>query len=207
MIRSSRQVALHINSMHWYSCSFRINMLPRFQIHNLQSPLGQPFTLLAQPASATQTVLVSIDTRGYDELIANCPPAALKYIDDEDGELVRVGSSLELVQRLQDPLPTSNDDSSAISPYHIFDIDHRTDIVAMWNRYGERTSGHPLDGGTDRRSYAFQATNPPVIKPLDQRPPLQTISSTRGCDSTRHPTVFPQSNLTGEGKRQVCRTF
>ncbi|KAL8856906.1 MAG: hypothetical protein Q9178_006495 [Gyalolechia marmorata] len=177
-------------------------MLPRFQIRNLQSPLGQPSTSLSHPASATQSVLVSIDTSVYDELIANCPPAALKYIDDEDGEVVRVGSSLELVQRLQDPVPTSNDHSSAISPYHSFDIDHRIDIVAMWDRYGERTSDHPLDGGTDRRNYAFQATNPPVIKPLGQRPPAQYISSTQGCDNTRDPTVS-QSNLTGEGKRQA----
>lgn len=183
-------------------------MLLRFRIRNLQSPLGQQSPLLAEP-SANQCALISIDTNVYDELIDKCPPAALKYVDDEDGEWVRVGSSLELSQRLEDPVwnwtarDSSSHEPSFRSHYHTFDIDHRTDIVAMWTQYGER----PNDGGTSQRDHYFQATNPPVIKPSDQRPPLPKLDPTHSDNGTKPSTSSPHSTLTGEGKRQVRRTL
>ncbi|KAI4247603.1 MAG: hypothetical protein L6R42_009587, partial [Xanthoria sp. 1 TBL-2021] len=149
-------------------------------------------------------VLISIDTNVYDELITKCPPAALKYVDDEN-EVIRVGSALELAQRLDDPprdwtaRDSASHDRSFLSHYHIFDIDHRTDILAMWTRYGERIS----DGGTSQRDRYFQATNPPVTQSSDQRPPLPKLCSTHAGNGTETSTSSPQSNLTGEGKRQA----
>lgn len=180
------------------SSFFRINMLLRFRIRNLQSPLGLQSTLLTEP-SAAPGVLISIDTNIYDELITQCPPAALKYVDDEN-EVIRVGSALELAQRLEDP---ARNDHSFLSHYHTFDIDHRTDILAMWTRYRERIS----DGGTSQRDHYFQATYPPVTKSSDQRPPLPKLCSTHAGNGTGTSTSSPQSNLTGEGNRQVRRTL
>ncbi|KAL8771740.1 MAG: hypothetical protein Q9209_002931 [Squamulea sp. 1 TL-2023] len=182
-------------------------MLPRFRIRNLQSPLGDPSVLLAQSASGTQSVLISIDTDKYDELVTQCPPAALKYIDDEDGEVVRVGSSLELVQRLDDPVlatprnrrttnVTDHDLPSAFVQYHTFDIDRRTDILAMWSNFEDRTCSHSVSDVTDPRSLYFHSTNPPSTKPVDPGPPSRKLD-------THGTAVFQHSALTGEGERQA----
>ncbi|KAL8735679.1 MAG: hypothetical protein Q9166_000848 [cf. Caloplaca sp. 2 TL-2023] len=122
-------------------------MLLRFQIRNLQSRLGQPSLSVARPVSTSQNVLISLDTNEYDELVTNLPPAALKYVDEEDGEIIRVGSSTELVQRLDDPVPDSPStrtkmdilSSHPSTALHTFDVIPTTAALAIWTIFGERT--------------------------------------------------------------------
>ncbi|KAL8657592.1 MAG: hypothetical protein Q9226_001756 [Calogaya cf. arnoldii] len=163
-------------------------MLLRFRIRNLKSPLGQ----ISRPASVIEGVLINIGTDVYDELIAQCPPAALIYLDEEDQEWIRVGSALELVERLQDPAALRN--LTYHISHHTFDIDQRADIVAMWTPHVARTS----HGTADQRTHYFQATNPPVIKPSVPEPCF-----TQAATNSETSTFSQQSNLTGEGKRQA----
>ncbi|KAL8798438.1 MAG: hypothetical protein Q9182_006666 [Xanthomendoza sp. 2 TL-2023] len=138
-------------------------MLPQFYVRNLQSPLDQIPVSFAPPVSGAQSLLISISTYEYDELLVRCPPAALRYIDHEDGEIVRVGSSLELAQRLADPVPalarisrhtkpdtrrrrgavTGNELLSNLSQYHTFDIDPCNDVLKIWTGFREGARGFP----------------------------------------------------------------
>lgn len=52
-----------------------------------------------------------------------------------------MGTSLELSQRLEDPLPRS---SNPTQYHHIFDIERKEDVVTIWQSFAERTSG--VDG-------------------------------------------------------------
>lgn len=60
-------------------------MLPPFHIRNLR-----PSSLL----TASQDTLVRINAPCYDETISSHPAATLKYYDEEDGDLITVGSIL-----------------------------------------------------------------------------------------------------------------
>lgn len=48
----------------------------------------------------------------------------------------QVGTSLELSQRLEDPLPRNNNPTQH---YHIFDIERKKDVVKIWQSFAERT--------------------------------------------------------------------
>ncbi|KAL8683059.1 MAG: hypothetical protein Q9186_000969 [Xanthomendoza sp. 1 TL-2023] len=138
-------------------------MLPQFYIRNLQSPLDQTPDPSAPPVSGAQSLTIRISTNEYDELLVRYPPAALNYMDNEDGEIVRVGSSLELAQRLEDPVSalarigrqpkpgirrtrgavTDNKTLSILSQYHTFDIDPSNDVQKIWTGFRERTRLFP----------------------------------------------------------------
>lgn len=60
-------------------------MLPPFHIRNLR-----PSSLL----TASQDTLVRINAPCYDETISRHPAATLKYYDEDDGDLITVGSLL-----------------------------------------------------------------------------------------------------------------
>ncbi|KAL8813157.1 MAG: hypothetical protein Q9200_000460 [Gallowayella weberi] len=138
-------------------------MLPQFYVRNLQSPLDQTPVSFAPPLRGAQSLLIRISTYEYEELLFRCPPAALKYIDHENGEIVRVGSSLELAQRLEDPVPArawtgrhtkpdirrrrgataGNETMSILLQYHTFDIDPCNDVLRIWTSFSEGTRGLP----------------------------------------------------------------
>ena len=56
-------------------------MLPPFHIRNLWSPLKE-----------SQETLVRINAPYYDDTISHNPAAALKYYDEDDGDLITVAS-------------------------------------------------------------------------------------------------------------------
>ncbi|KAL4765458.1 uncharacterized protein BDW70DRAFT_147130 [Aspergillus foveolatus] len=65
--------------------------------------------------------LVQITTADYDEIAYSHPQARLSYLDDDDGDIITVGSSLELAQRLEEPA-SHNADTGFPSTIHLFDI-------------------------------------------------------------------------------------
>lgn len=106
-------------------------MLPPFHIRNLQ-PSGQP--------KAPQNTLVRINAPCYDETISTCPAATLKYHDEGDGDLITLGSSKELTDKLEEPvLPPSSRHSADLqygtksSEHHVFEIDDRDYVRKLWN--------------------------------------------------------------------------
>ncbi|KAL9059416.1 MAG: hypothetical protein Q9206_001489 [Seirophora lacunosa] len=134
-------------------------MLPQFRVRKWGAFVdGDP---VSHPGSGNQTfnALIRITSTEYDGIIATCTPAALSYIDEEDGETIRVGSSLELAQRLDDPVPplSRSEDRAGtagehtrkimpgwyavpdLPPCHSFDINHCQDVDDIWRSLAERT--------------------------------------------------------------------
>ncbi|KIW69103.1 hypothetical protein PV04_04998 [Phialophora macrospora] len=109
-------------------------LLPAFGIRDLNSP----------PSSLG---VVQVSRRQYDNTIRSQPDATLSYIDLDDGEVITVGSSFELCQRLEEPVsPSTSGDRSPISLWpaftnaveekqnkiHIFDIRRTSGSLAVW---------------------------------------------------------------------------
>ncbi|KAF7593436.1 hypothetical protein BBP40_011538 [Aspergillus hancockii] len=96
--------------------------------------------------------IVRLSASEYDEIATNHPSARLTYIDDDDGELITVGSSLELSQRLEEPadapaLPEPVPQFVALEPMHIFDIRRSNSVTDLWKKFESKP--HP-DGLEDR---------------------------------------------------------
>ncbi|KAI2319597.1 hypothetical protein LOZ00_002239 [Ophidiomyces ophidiicola] len=124
--------------------------------HNA-SPAGR---LLPTPTLGhTYDGIVEISRSEYDETILNLPEAKLHYFDEDDGETVTVGSSLELVQRLDEPAEISTlpanlaHDGLERAPIHVFDINKSSSTILKWRSFHARysmldTSVHPSSYST-----------------------------------------------------------
>ncbi|KAL4779590.1 hypothetical protein BJX76DRAFT_75420 [Aspergillus varians] len=78
--------------------------------------------------------LVQLAAADYDEIAYIHPQARLTYLDEDDGETITVGSSLELAQRLDEPPPQITD-TGFPATIHLFDIKRRKSITDLWKRY------------------------------------------------------------------------
>ncbi|KAJ5095589.1 hypothetical protein NUU61_004945 [Penicillium alfredii] len=121
-------------------------MLQPFEIRDLHGP---------EKPSASRPVprrgLVQISAADYDDLAVNHPRARLTYVDvdeeDDEGDTITVGSSLELSQRLDEPVDAGTRLGSIDlsldepAPMHIFDIRRSNSVTELWKRfeYGEKT--------------------------------------------------------------------
>ncbi|KAK0516910.1 hypothetical protein JMJ35_000065 [Cladonia borealis] len=125
-------------------------MLSPFHIRNLRP---------TQP-KMTQDSLVRISAPGYDKTISTNPTARLKYQDEDDSAIITVGSSTELVQRLEEPVPQNLQGSprSSRNPmsiatllaesqqpppsltHHIFDIEDREEVRKLWQDIQEKNN-------------------------------------------------------------------
>src|ERR1700742_4588358 len=96
--------------------------LPRFGIKDLYGPSNGPG-------------IIHISAPQYDSTIKSWPDAALTYLDDDDGEIITVGSGIELQQRLDEPVRLGRfTQTNTSSParrgsfddrlVHLFDIQH-----------------------------------------------------------------------------------
>ena len=108
----------------------------------------------------TQDSLVRISAPGYDKTISTNPTARLKYEDEDDSAIITVGSSTELVQRLEEPVPQNPRGSprSSRNPmsiatllaesqqpppsltHHIFDIEDREEVRKLWQDIQEKNN-------------------------------------------------------------------
>ena len=125
-------------------------MLSPFHIRNLRP---------TQP-KMTQDSLVRISAPGYDKTISTNPTARLKYQDEDDSAIITVGSSTELVQRLEESVPQKPRGSpqSSRNPmsiatvlaesqqpplsltHHIFDIEDREEVRKLWQDIQEKNN-------------------------------------------------------------------
>ena len=108
----------------------------------------------------TQDSLVRISAPGYDKTISANPTARLKYQDEDDSAIITVGSSTELVQRLEEPVsqnpqgsPRSSRNPMSIATllaesqqpplsltHHIFDIEDREEVRKLWQDIQEKNN-------------------------------------------------------------------
>jgi len=105
------------------------------------------FGIRSLTGTGSRPALISITDREYDTTITSEPSAKLLYLDDDDGELITVGSAWELSQRLQEPTPryTRTDPRKIKSPLdgrivHVFDINHTPGSLAVWRDHEAYTS-------------------------------------------------------------------
>ncbi|PLB40838.1 RNA recognition motif domain-containing protein [Aspergillus candidus] len=81
-----------------------------------------------------RAALVQLSTSEYDDIATNHPRARLTYLDEDDGDLITVGSSLELSQRLEEPASISARPTDP-DPVHIFDIRRSNSVTELWRKY------------------------------------------------------------------------
>ncbi|OJD16664.1 hypothetical protein AJ78_03174 [Emergomyces pasteurianus Ep9510] len=92
--------------------------------------------------------IVQVSAEEYDETIAAHPQASLSYMDEDDGDTITIGSSLELAERLEEPASSAVFYPSSISvtdrqhegPMHIFDVNRSQPVLDIWRSFEQRTS-------------------------------------------------------------------
>ncbi|KAE8153936.1 hypothetical protein BDV25DRAFT_148341 [Aspergillus avenaceus] len=86
---------------------------------------------------APQQGIVQLSASEYDEIATNHPRARLTYTDDDDGELITVGSSLELSQRLEEPIdmPSPMYLVPQSEQMHFFDIRRSNSVKNLWKKF------------------------------------------------------------------------
>lgn len=129
--------------------------LPTFGIRDLSGP---------QPG------LISITKRQYESTIKSQPDAKLLYLDDDDGELITVGSALELSQRLEEPVLryTRGTFTETYNPVddrlvHVFDINHSSGSLAEWRdheAYSSKNLRRPSLTSSDSACGSFPTLQP-----------------------------------------------
>ncbi|KAK2878143.1 hypothetical protein FQN49_001118 [Arthroderma sp. PD_2] len=96
--------------------------------------------------------VVQVSASEYDQTITELPAAKLRYQDEDDGEIVVVGSSLELSQLIGEllssnyclPLSTLNAEKSP--DMHTFEILQTVPVVDTWRRFRLRTVSNSISG-------------------------------------------------------------
>lgn len=101
------------------------------------SPLLPPFGIRDLNGPEAAPGVIQITGRQYNTTIRSQPDATLRYVDDDDGELITVGSSFELQQRLDEPFkrparPFPSSLSNENQMMHIFDIQKSAGSLAVW---------------------------------------------------------------------------
>ncbi|KAL4956476.1 hypothetical protein BDW69DRAFT_158584 [Aspergillus filifer] len=118
--------------------------------------------------------LVQVAAADYDEIAYTNPQARLTYLDEDDGDIITIGSSLELAQRLDEP-PSQATDTDFPSTIHLFDIRRRQSITDLWKRFEHKEHGSApeladIDGtmdDLDTRSTTLEAdTNSEQKSPM-----------------------------------------
>uniref|UniRef100_A0A093UWV7 Nuclear localization sequence-binding protein n=1 Tax=Talaromyces marneffei PM1 TaxID=1077442 RepID=A0A093UWV7_TALMA len=177
--------------------------------------------------------LIQLSAGEYDKIVSDHPNGTLTYIDDDDGDLITVGSSFELEQRLDEPSQykaITSPDQTEPAAIHLFDIRRRRSIIKLWKDIEKRskirwaqpaysndpekiTTGvvdlsKPKEAGT-----SFEGSTDLRQRWLDAcRPPrLQSqetlekeVSSPVLKDlESSSPTIMSLSAITDEGRRQA----
>ena len=119
------------------------------------SPLLPAFGIRFLKWTQRTTRVVQISARQYDSTINSQSDATLGYVDLDDGELITVGTSFELRQRLEEPVysPIRSVRSSMTGAYtyrperdatenvmHLFDIRRSSGSMAVWRDHEAYTS-------------------------------------------------------------------
>ncbi|KAJ5211835.1 uncharacterized protein N7498_003481 [Penicillium cinerascens] len=122
-------------------------MLKPFQIRDLHVSPSSGHEVNSDPPVSQGVVQIS--ATDYDDIASNYPRARLTYMDYDDGDQITVGSSLELSERLDEPIDISQRlDSVNISqdepePMHIFDIRRSNSVTELWKQFENTANKAP----------------------------------------------------------------
>ncbi|EXJ94624.1 hypothetical protein A1O1_03020 [Capronia coronata CBS 617.96] len=135
-------------------------------------PLLPAFAIRDLNGAETPPAVVQITAHQYDSTVQTEPDVVLSYMDDDDGELITVGSSFELEQRLDEParhstmpipMPLKTSPDAEDSMMHIFDIQHNGKSLTTWKNYEAYTSKKMTSGGppaTAGKVNQYESTSP-----------------------------------------------
>ncbi|EXJ73643.1 uncharacterized protein A1O5_03405 [Cladophialophora psammophila CBS 110553] len=164
--------------------------LPAFGIRDLNGPTSPPG-------------IVQISASQYDSTIRTQPDTALSYIDLDDGELITVGSSFELQQRLEEPVSPST--PAVPSPVkaareakenmlvHIFDIRHTSRSLAVWRDHEAYTTKKLRERHRSSSCSGEDDTSPPRASPPRSEPRSTLDNPTTQDKLNKRPAVSPRS--------------
>ncbi|KAK5061044.1 hypothetical protein LTR84_007585 [Exophiala bonariae] len=128
-------------------------LLPAFGIRNLNGPEAPPG-------------LIQITGGQYKTTIKSQPDATLRYFDDDDGDVITVGSSLELRERLDDPVRRSSRSfRSTLSEnqmMHIFDIQKSAGSLAVWRDHEAYSSKSLREDSASKDDTTVSSVSAPV---------------------------------------------
>ncbi|KAH1492749.1 hypothetical protein KXX25_003554 [Aspergillus fumigatus] len=111
--------------------------------------------------------VVQLSASDYDEVALSHPRARLTYVDDDDGDIITVGSSLELSQRLDEPIynmPTQSNptqDSTIPETMHIFDIRRSNSVTELWKRFEFNPAGRETEDAKKAVESTSDNSTPP----------------------------------------------
>ncbi|KAH1907838.1 hypothetical protein KXV57_003870 [Aspergillus fumigatus] len=111
--------------------------------------------------------VVQLSASDYDEVALSHPRARLTYVDDDDGDIITVGSSLELSQRLDEPIynmPTQSNptqDSTIPETMHIFDIRRSNSVTELWKRFEYNPAGRETEDAKKAVESTSDNSTPP----------------------------------------------
>ncbi|KAL5359801.1 hypothetical protein BJX96DRAFT_62337 [Aspergillus floccosus] len=175
-------------------------MLELFQIRDLHGSLSQtttgdtdPSIPLPNTASDPQNRrgIIQISSSDYDQIATTHPRARLTYVDDDDGETITVGSSLELSQRLEDPIPlgsfsipTFSGPVSTSYPMHIFDIRRSKSVTDLWKKY-EHTPQLRVDQATSDTNTETQIHDTRPLTQEEDRPSHDNVEDPTSATENR----------------------
>lgn len=109
------------------------------------SPLLPPFGIRDLFDHAPEPSLISITAGQYRSTITSQPDAFLRYIDDDDGELITVGSAHELKEKLEEEVKEDNSPSRhplSGELLHVFDVSQSPASLAEWRDHEAHSSKH-----------------------------------------------------------------
>ncbi|KAJ5989374.1 hypothetical protein N7481_004584 [Penicillium waksmanii] len=158
-------------------------MLKPFQIRDLH---GSSSRDQEEPSNRSNGA-VQISAVDYDHLASTHPRARLSYLDDDDGDNIEVGSSLELSQRLDEPvkieaIQISRDEPT---PMHLFDIRRSNSITELWKRF-EKQASDTLETGEVKSSVTTEEYS--NDKPANDQAPA-TLNTTSVFTSGENPLL------------------
>ncbi|RVX75393.1 hypothetical protein B0A52_00746 [Exophiala mesophila] len=114
------------------------------------SPLLPPFTIRDLNGPEVPPAVIQITGGQYNSTIKSEPDARLQYVDNTDGEIITVGSTFELQQRLDEPVdeprrvvhcfPHRATQRREENLIHIFDIKKSSASLAIWREHEAYTS-------------------------------------------------------------------
>ncbi|GLI80995.1 hypothetical protein PoHVEF18_009363 [Penicillium ochrochloron] len=113
-------------------------MMKPFQIRDLHGASSQGHE---EVSHRTSKGVVQVSAADYDDIALNHPRARLTYLDEDDGDQIMVGSSLELSQRLDEPVGIDARLDTGPVPMHIFDIRRSNSVTELWRRFERGNDG------------------------------------------------------------------
>ncbi|GIJ87585.1 hypothetical protein Asppvi_006495 [Aspergillus pseudoviridinutans] len=172
--------------------------------------------------------IVQLSASDYDEIALSHPRARLTYVDDDDGDIITVGSSLELSQRLDEPIydmpiqanPTQ--ESTIPETMHIFDIRRSNSVTELWKRFEYNPAGREIEGSknavestTDKCTFPLQDGTESNAEPTNEssesllaafETEMAKILSASGPCNTNNAEEIPSTQVPNESASSGRRT-